>query len=83
MENNKDNEEYLSHNVISIEDLFFRIYGNKRIVLPNNKVELFINGVQLTMTKDNGLYLIYNESEKFIGIGVLNNNLLKRDLCLK
>ena len=83
LENNKDNEEYLSHNVISIEDLFFRIYGNKRIVLPNNKVELFINGVQLTMTKENGLYLIYNESEKFIGIGVVNNNLLKRDLCLK
>ena len=81
--NNKNNEEYLSHHVISIEDLFFRIYGNKKIILPNNKVEFFTNGVQLTMVKDNGLYLIYDESNKFIGIGVVNNNLLKRDLCLK
>ena len=79
---NKYNEEYLSQHVISIEDLFLKIYGNKRIMLQNNKLKLFINGVQLTISKDNGLYLIYNESKEFIGIGVVNNNLLKRDLCL-
>lgn len=72
-------EELTEKNVISTEELcqnkYPKIYLNKR------KLELFLNGVQLTFEEDDGIYNIYS-SERFIGLGVIENRLLKRDVII-
>lgn len=71
------NEE-VNKKIITIEDLF---KDKGKIVLNNRKKELFLNGVRLTIEKPNDIYKVYNENE-FIGLGIVENNLLKRDIII-
>lgn len=64
-------------NIITIEDFF---KDKEKIILDNKKMQLFLNGVQLTYSLPNDLYKIYNENNQFVGIGIVNNKLLKRDI---
>lgn len=71
-------EKYKQKNIIPIEELF----ENKEIiVLDNRKLQLFLNGVKLTQNFKDGIYRIYN-NKKFIGIGIVKDNLLKRDIVI-
>lgn len=66
------------NNFITVEEYF----GNyKNINLNEKKFQLFLNGVQLTWDLEDGIYRIYCDN-KFIGIGTIKNNLLKRDIIL-
>ena len=51
--------------------------------ISNNikKLKLFLNGVQLSRKEQDGVFKIYNNN-KFIGIGCINNHLLKRDIIV-
>ena len=71
------NEE-VNKKIITIEDLF---KDKGKIALNNRKKELFLNGVRLTIEKPNDIYKVYNENE-FIGLGIVENNLLKRDIII-
>ena len=64
--------------IISIEEVF---EDKPRIDLNNRKLELFLNGVQLTHELKDGLYRVYNNSN-FIGLGIIKNKLLKRDIVI-
>lgn len=66
------------HKIITIEKYFDR---NPKTNLKENKLKLFLNGVQLTYNLEDGIYKIYC-GEKFIGIGTIKNNLLKRDIII-
>ena len=66
-------------NIISIEKYFS---NNSEIELNDRKLELFLNGVNLTFELNNGIYRIYNAKKEFIGIGIVENKLLKRDVIL-
>ena len=66
------------NNFITVED-YFKNYEN--INLNEKKLQLFLNGVQLTCNLEDGIYRIYFDNE-FIGIGTIKNNLLKRDIIL-
>ena len=70
--------EYIKNELISIEDIFA---SKDSIELNDRKLELFLNGVMLTYEKSDGTYRIYN-NKKFIGLGVINNKLLKRDIVI-
>ena len=72
LEQNKD--KYF----ITIEKYFEKY---PQIQLNTKKLQLFLNGVQLTHELDDGIYTIYSE-EKFIGIGIIKNKLLKRDIII-
>ncbi|MBO6232866.1 MAG: tRNA pseudouridine(55) synthase TruB [Clostridia bacterium] len=64
---------------ISIE----KIFNNKwQMSLNDRDLRLFLNGVKLTQKYPDGIYRIYNK-ENFIGIGVIKNNLLKRDIIIE
>ena len=63
---------------ITIENYFKQ---NKKINLDEKKLQLFLNGVQLTWQLQDGIYKIYS-NEQFIGIGTIKNKLLKRDIIL-
>ena len=44
-------------------------------------LEKFLNGVKLNFNMENGVYRIYNK-KIFLGLGVINNNILKRDVII-
>ena len=64
--------------IITIEEIFSK---NSEIMLSEKKLQLFLNGVKLTYNNPNGVYRIYCE-DRFIGLGVIENNLLKRDVVI-
>ena len=69
----------ISKNIITIEKLFEK---NDNIFLENDKkLDLFLNGVKLSYDKPDGIYRIYLK-DKFIGIGVIENKILKRDIVI-
>lgn len=77
--------EYIKENInsinkfcISIENIF---NGNNKIILPKDKLKHFLNGVMLTQLYVDGIYRIYCE-DVFIGIGIVKDNLLKRDVIV-
>ena len=78
IEDIKNNEKLLEEKIITIEEFF----KNKEIIELNDKdLQLFLNGVMLTKQDAEGLYRIYN-NDKFIGLGIIDNNKLKRDIIL-
>lgn len=50
-----------------------------RIDINSRKLELFLNGVMLTFDFPDGVYNIYHNN-RFIGLGIVRNKLLKRDI---
>lgn len=51
----------------------------KKIYLEEKRIHHFINGVMCSINEDDGIYLIYTkENNKFIGIGEVKNNKVKR-----
>ena len=64
--------------IITIEKLFEK---HNSINLEEQKLKLLLNGVKLTRKEKDGIYRIYN-NQKFIGIGVIENQLLKRDIII-
>lgn len=78
LENNKNNEEFLKNNVISIE----KVFENKnKINLNERKKELFLNGVKLTHDLKDDIYVVYSNNV-FLGLGIVQNKLLKRDVIV-
>lgn len=71
-------EKSIYNNCITIEKYFDKC---KSIELDNKKLQLFLNGVQLTWKLEDGVYKIYSD-RKFIGLGTIKNKLLKRDVIL-
>lgn len=53
----------------------------QKIDLNDRKLELFLNGVMLTVNLEDGVYRVYC-NEKFIGLGVVKNKLMKRDIII-
>ena len=63
----------------AIEEVF---KYTKRIDIDNKKLQLFLNGVMLTFNLADDIYRIYNNNT-FIGIGIINDSLLIRDIICK
>lgn len=72
-------EELREKDIISVEKLCEKEY--ETIELEERKLELFLNGVMMTVHGEDGVYRIYNK-KKFIGLGVVKNKLLKRDVIV-
>lgn len=73
------NNELINSKIISIEKIFEE---KESIVIQSFKLKHLLNGVKLTYKYPNGVYKIYNEENKFIGIGSIENELLKREIIL-
>lgn len=74
----KEKTDSVEQKIISVEEIF---NNNEKIQLNEYKLNLFLNGVKLTYNKPNGVYRVYN-NDKFIGLGVIENKLLKRDVII-
>ena len=78
IEDIKNNLELLEENIITIEKFF---ENKEQIQLNDKELELFLNGVKLSKDKENNIYRVYNNN-KFIGLGVVEENKLKRDIII-
>ena len=78
LKNQEEFKNIINKNLITVEQLFKE---KENIELNNRKLELFLNGVKLTQNKPDGIYKIYNNNN-FIGIGIIKDNLLKRDIII-
>ena len=76
LEKNKENEKFLNQHLITVQN-FFEKYPI--VELKEEKLKLFLNGVQLTNNNDDGLYQI-KVNNIVIGIGTIKNKLLKREI---
>lgn len=70
----------LQENLITIEQFF---KDKSSIILNERQLTLFYNGVQQTRKEKDEIYRIYNEENQFIGIGIIKNSLLKREIVIK
>lgn len=70
-----ENEQIVQNNLITPEKLF---WGKPEIELDQGELVRFLNGMILKKEKPNELYRIYVQG-KFIGIGDITNNRLKRE----
>ena len=66
-------------NIMSIEEIF---NTKLNIILNNIELHKLLNGVLIEKNLPNDLYKIYNVKNEFIGIGIIENNLLKRDVII-
>ena len=70
--------EQSQYQIITIEQFF---KDEEFINLTEKGLKLFLNGVQLTYHLVDGIYRIYQD-DKFIGIGTIKNELLKRYIMI-
>lgn len=78
LEENKENVH-----IISIEELFKE---NEKVILNEEKLNLFLNGGRIKIVGHDcaikEIATIYNSENQFIGTGIINNNILKRDIII-
>ena len=63
----------------NIEKIFCKF---KKITLNERSFIAFINGVKLFTDEPNGIYRIYDKQNVFLGIGLVNSGILKRDIII-
>lgn len=78
IEQSTDLKELKATDLINIEEIFIK---KPKIELNNKQAQLFLNGVKLNTANPDEIYRIY-KNEQFLGIGVIKNNLLKRDIII-
>lgn len=78
LEDKIENREFMERHFITLEKLF---QEKQSVKLEHRRLELFLNGVKLKQKLEDGNYRIYH-NEVFIGIGIVQNQLLKRDIVL-
>lgn len=71
-------KETIERHIITIENLFKDL---EDIELNERKLQLFLNGVKLSLDLEDGIYNIYS-NQQFVGIGGVKDKLLKRDIVL-
>lgn len=64
--------------IISIEDVF---KDKEKVNLNNKELEMFLNGMRLKYKLIDDVYKIYN-NKQFIGLGVIKDEILKRDIII-
>ena len=79
LKENANNKDFLEENMISIEEF---LQSKRKITLSPRSYIAFLNGVKLFSDEENGEYRIYDINNNFIGTGIVNNGILKRDIVI-
>ena len=73
-----DNKEKVDNNFITIEKFFA---NKEKIELDDKDITKFLNGVKIKILQKDDVYRIYSQKQ-FVGVGVIHNNILKRDIVI-
>ena len=75
----KENKDHIVKSIITIEQFFC---DKEKIILDAKREEQFLNGVKLQYNLIDEIYRIDNEKQDFIGLGIIKQGYLKRDVVL-
>ena len=75
MDDIEDNKK-IQDKLITAEELF---KNNASIKLTEQEMSQFLNGVKLARKEVDGIYRIYDQTGKFVGLGENKDRKLKRD----
>lgn len=75
LEELEKNKKSIENGIITMETLFSKL---PRINLLKEEIQKFLNGVTIAVKEKDGLYNIY--AENYIGLGVVKNKEVKRDI---
>jgi len=79
LKENKDDSNFINTYFYSFEQI---LEDKPNLKIKNSKIELFLNGVKLKQDLPDGIYKIINEAGSFIGTGVVEKGMLKRDVII-
>ena len=79
LKENIENEKFMEKIIIKIESFF---QNKDEIVLSKKDITKFLNGVKLQFNLKDDIYRIYDENQNFIGTGIINNRIIKRDIVI-
>mgnify|MGYP003306105023 CR=1 FL=1 len=71
------NKEFIKQKLITMEQLFKQ---HPSINLDKKQLEKFLNGVNINIKLEDGIYNVYGE--KYVGLGIVRNCKLKRDIII-
>ncbi len=69
----------IQERIVTIEQFFNK---SDKIVLDERIITHFLNGVKITKQISDGIYRVYDNTNKFIGIGIVKASLLKREIVV-
>ena len=73
----ENNKEDIEEKIITMQELFKKY---PRVNLKKEQLEKFLNGVKINIKLEDGIYNIYEK--EYIGLGIVKDNKLKRDIIL-
>ena len=79
LEENLNHKEFMDKHFVTLENYFSKY---PECILEDKKINLLLNGVQLTCKQKDGIYRIYNQNHQFIGLALLKKELLKREIMI-
>ncbi len=74
----ENNSNSIEEKIVTMEKLLSDL---PHINLNEKQIEKFLNGVQISVDKENGIYNVY--TNKYLGTGIVKNKKIKRDIILK
>lgn len=74
-----NSENPIDIGLYTIENIFEK-YDS--VILNKRNIEQLLNGVKLNYVHNDTIIRIYDENNSFIGLGTIQNNILKRDVIL-
>lgn len=77
LQQNKDNDEFINQHFYTIERFFKK---NESITLQEKDLNRLLNGVKISVELQDGLCRLYDNKKNFIGIGLVENQQLKREI---
>lgn len=78
LEELENNVSKVEEKIVTMQELFQELPS---IHLEEGQIEKFLNGVLLKVEKPDGLYNIYQEN--YLGLGIVKQNRLKRDIVIE
>lgn len=79
LKENFENQEFMDKHFINFERLFKE---KSKIVLTPRSFISFMNGAKLFSDEPDDIYRVYDIKNNFLGTGVVNKGILKRDIVL-
>ena len=75
----ENSDRFLNKHLLTIEKFF---KDKEKILLQDEQLKLFLNGVKINSSQKDEIYRIYNKDLCFIGTGLIQNGKLKRDIII-
>ena len=79
LEQHTEDSLWIKEKILTVEQV---LKNYATIQLEEKKIHHFLNGVKISVCQPDGIYHIKDEKRNYIGLGIVENQKLKRDVIL-